>query len=117
MWSVIAEAAVDIGAGGTGAIIGIVVAGISQMLYNIYSKKKSAEIEASEHAYSMLKRIIDDQQKKIVELENKIDKLKTDHEKEVEEAEQASDKKTKALEEEIRKLKDDYKRFKSNGSG
>lgn len=124
MWSLIAEASVDIGSSGIGVVATLVVGGLCKLLYDIYSKSKSHEIDASEHAYSMLKRIIDDQQKKIVCLEGKIDKLEekndeieTKYQAKLDASEKQCDANIAALEKEIRTLKDDYKRFKSNGSG
>lgn len=72
------------------ATIGATVTAVGTLVYNLYSKNKEAAITASEHAFTMLKRIVDEQQDEIKSIKVshfsqiesihcKVDKLTEDH--------------------------------------
>lgn len=75
---------------GLGALIGVVATAITQLVVNLYGKKKSSEIEASDHAFTMLKSIID-------ELKEQIDANEKKYEEKIEN-----------LNQEIKELKDQH---------
>lgn len=107
---------------GLGAVIGVVATAITQLILSLYGKKKSSEIEASEHAFKMLTSIIDGLKTQIVEGEKKCDakmeEMKAEYEKKIEilnakidkikEQHQDSLDKCSDLEHEIKALKEKY---------